>query len=465
MEEFFIPIDNAINSFFEHLKVNQRTILSSKFGDGKSYFLEKFKETEYVKERYTFLTLYPVNYQVTTNEDIFSLIKRDILFQLLINGMLEDQITIPENVALWFYLQNKGISLVADLFNSLSAVAVKDVNITTVLESMNTLKLFKSLKLDFDKFKQETNRDALIDNFLSSVEEKTIYEEDIVTFIIKETIKSYKEKTGKEVVLIVEDMDRIDPAHLFRILNIFSAHIDYGYKYFNKPDKSIAGNKFELDNIVLVCDYSNIRTIFIHFYGKDTDFDGYIGKFTSSLPFSYSLQDEREEYIYDLLYKTTDCPKDLLHFILDKENDSIRKMTLREIVHAIKLEQKLSYGITLNREGEDIVLCPVMLRVLSVMKRLGISDDRMKDIAENVFMEKTDYFIRYIAPYMLLLHKENINLSVCVYSKSSTNNFKQYITIEKNGEGRRGTMFLASVDEVQTDFPAIIECMLKYVIK
>lgn len=54
MEEFFIPIDNAINSFFEHLKVNQRTIFSSKFGDGKSYFLEKFKETEHVKEHFYF---------------------------------------------------------------------------------------------------------------------------------------------------------------------------------------------------------------------------------------------------------------------------------------------------------------------------------------------------------------------------------------------------------------------------
>lgn len=44
MEEFIIPIDDAIKGFFEHLKVNKRTILSSRFGDGKSFFLKSFKQ-------------------------------------------------------------------------------------------------------------------------------------------------------------------------------------------------------------------------------------------------------------------------------------------------------------------------------------------------------------------------------------------------------------------------------------
>ena len=89
-------------------------------------------------------------------------------------------------------------------------------------------------------------------------------------------------------MLVVEDLDRIDPAHLFRILNIFSAHIDYCYKYGHKAEVSIAGNKFGLDNIVLVCDFSNIRKLFRHFYGGSTDFKGYIGKFLSSAPYTYS---------------------------------------------------------------------------------------------------------------------------------------------------------------------------------
>ena len=42
MEDFIIPIDDAIDDFFNHMKANPRTVLSSKFGDGKSFFLEKF---------------------------------------------------------------------------------------------------------------------------------------------------------------------------------------------------------------------------------------------------------------------------------------------------------------------------------------------------------------------------------------------------------------------------------------
>lgn len=50
-------------------------------GEGKSFFLNHF-----IKERskdYDFITLYPTNYQVCDNKDIFEYIKRDILLALL----------------------------------------------------------------------------------------------------------------------------------------------------------------------------------------------------------------------------------------------------------------------------------------------------------------------------------------------------------------------------------------------
>ena len=39
-------------------------------------------------------------------------------------------------------------------------------------------------------------------------------------------------KKAKKPVLIIEDLDRLDPKHLFRILNVVSAHIDDS----NRPD-------------------------------------------------------------------------------------------------------------------------------------------------------------------------------------------------------------------------------------
>ena len=297
MKDFIIPIDGVIKEFFDHLKANPRTILSSKFGDGKSYFLNNFKETDYVQEHFTFLTIYPVNYQVVSNEDIFTLIKHDILFQLLLNDMVSNQIVVSTDVALWFYMQNKGESLLSDLMYYLSAIAIPNEHKPAILTGMKTLKLFKDLKSKFDKFKEKYNEDALLEDFLKNADASTIYEEDIVTSIIKKTIENYKLRTKKEVVLIVEDMDRIDPAHIFRILNIFSAHIDYCYKNFVKPNDTLIGNKFGLSNIMLVCDHTNIRKIFKHLYGEHTDFSGYIGKFLSSMPFYYSLREERIKYV------------------------------------------------------------------------------------------------------------------------------------------------------------------------
>ena len=79
-----IPIDDKLNLFAEYLANNDRAILSARFGDGKTFFLEELKKS--LSEEYHFLTLYPVLYQVADNKDIFEYIKRDILIQLLMSG-------------------------------------------------------------------------------------------------------------------------------------------------------------------------------------------------------------------------------------------------------------------------------------------------------------------------------------------------------------------------------------------
>lgn len=229
MEDFIIPINSAIKSFYSHLLANPRTILSSKFGDGKSYFLENFKNTDFVKDQFVFLTIYPVNYQVASNEDIFNLIKRDILFQLMLNNMISNAVVIPKDIALWFYLQNNKRSLVAELVHYMADIAVPSEQMAKIMLAIKGLRLFKDMKKKIEKFTKETNEDDLLIKFLDNVNRNTIYEEDIVTAIIKRVVNDFKHRTNKTVVLIIEDLDRMDPAHLFRILNIFSAHMDYVY--------------------------------------------------------------------------------------------------------------------------------------------------------------------------------------------------------------------------------------------
>ena len=91
-------LKNKLDDFKNHLENADRMILSAKFGEGKSFFLQKVREDVDRFSDYEFITIYPVNYVVAPNEDIFEYIKRDILIQLanlnLLSGLdLEKLIT------------------------------------------------------------------------------------------------------------------------------------------------------------------------------------------------------------------------------------------------------------------------------------------------------------------------------------------------------------------------------------
>lgn len=61
---------------------NNKIVLSAPFGSGKTTFLREFFDTEKNRtDRAIFV--YPINYSVVSNEDIFELIKYDILSQML----------------------------------------------------------------------------------------------------------------------------------------------------------------------------------------------------------------------------------------------------------------------------------------------------------------------------------------------------------------------------------------------
>ena len=441
MEDFIIPIDSAIMGFYNHLLANPRTILSSKFGDGKSYFLEKFKNTNYVKEHFVFLTIYPVNYQVASNEDIFNLIKRDILFQLMLNDMISNAVVVPKDIAIWFYLQSNRHSLVTELVHYMAEIAVPSEHLSKIMLTIKGLRLFKDLNKKIEKFTKEMNEDDLLSKFIDDANANTVYEEDIVTAIIKRAVNDFKKRTNKSVVLIIEDLDRIDPAHLFRILNIFSAHMDYAYKYFTKSDTTLVGNKFNLDNIVLVGDYSNIRKIFKHFYGEHTDFNGYIGKFLSSKPFAYSLREERLKYIYEKLALVTGSPVALVKIVISE--DKLENKTIRDIIHSFEIDKQIYKEVKVTAEGKTVVLCPVMLKLLAVMRRLRITDEDMVTIPTKVYSQNQDLFFEYIAPYMLLTKNDKMGLEVYIYNRDEDGiPCQQRCRIdEKSGKGERNGLF------------------------
>lgn len=92
-----IDISQNISDFKQVFGSESRLIFSAKFGDGKSYFLNEFRNSfSSTSDAYYFITLHPVNYVVEDNKDIIEYIKRDILFQLIKDDKIIDYKTSDE---------------------------------------------------------------------------------------------------------------------------------------------------------------------------------------------------------------------------------------------------------------------------------------------------------------------------------------------------------------------------------
>lgn len=470
MEDIKIPIDKQLEEFRNHILANPRTFLSSKFGDGKSYFLDEFKKRN--AEHFVFITLYPVNYQVANNEDIFNLIKRDVLFQLIVQGFFEDSsIQISDELALWGFIQNKYKSFLLELLPYMASVALPAEYVPVVTAALKRKEVFKSIKEQFDDYKRQlAEKDDILTKFLDVAESNPVYEEDLVTSLIKQAIQKFKEKSQqadkeKRVVLIVEDLDRLDPAHLFRILNIFSAHIDYCYKLMNKPNETLVGNKFGFDNVVFVADFSNIRKIFKHFYGEQTDFNGYIGKFLSSAPYNYSIREIRKNFIYDYLERKITCPRKLIEAMVTEE--MLESKTIRECIQAFDISSQVVNVPKYKAKEQEIELDITILKLLSIMRRLKIEDDEIIKVGANLFYVDEYDFYKYVAPIMLLLNDNSDDFMVSIYVKGegSRLDLKKVFVDPKTGLGGNPDAYILGEAHEVTDFRLLFSSMLEYIVK
>lgn len=275
---FYIPVEDKIDEFITHLDSHPRTILSAKYGDGKSYFINAVRKNANALKKYKFITIYPVNYQVASNDDIFELIKRNLLIQLIVDGVIKEDYEISDSVALSFFLFNKCDSVADCIFPFLDSLNSDNVLISTAIQAFGATKMLGKLSKKFEDFKNKGSKDDKLRKFFEKTDNIPSIENDPITAIIRDNINLWKkENPDIKLVLVFEDMDRIDPAHLFRIMNILSAHIDYAYN-INVPvdEGTTANNKFGVDNVLLVLDYCNLESIFHHFYGENTDFQGYV---------------------------------------------------------------------------------------------------------------------------------------------------------------------------------------------
>lgn len=270
---------NIDKQFSDHLllKGNERIVFSGRFGQGKTTFLREFfheDNQDNRKTKYDVIHLYPVNYSVATNEDIFRYIKHDILYEIIQQGYEIDDYITSYLETLPGYLKKNGHKILAGIISMIPKIG-KDV--AEGFDRLNGIVEDYLKKHDEQVCKQ--NESNIVADYLDKLEqsEGNIYENDAITKLI-ETLIQRKNKEKRETILIIDDLDRIDPDHIFRILNIFSAHFD----------RRQGGNKFGFDKIIIVCDIKNIREIFRAKFGISADFNGYIDKFYSYRIFDFN---------------------------------------------------------------------------------------------------------------------------------------------------------------------------------
>lgn len=384
--------------FEDHLLSHDRVVLSAKFGDGKTFFLNKFKEKCMIdaESPFVFITLYPVNYQVLGNKDIFELIKHDVLLQILQAGIIDVNYEVTDRMAFEFYVQSHFCTVGESFFAMQKSCGADDMVTKAFFAAFKSVNWLKSLKDKVGEFKKEIDQAAFLDNYLSTFDEDSVYENDIITKIIRDNIKTYQEKYGKRVVLVIEDMDRLDPAHLFRIMNVFSAHMDYGYRSMQQIDSSLVGNKFGVSNVVFVMHEKNTEALFHHFYGECADYDGYMSKFYNKDIFRFSLAEEKENYALALISEETGLGEERINEYFDK--GFLAAKTMRQIIFAMDKIEEQFYSI---RVMEDIRPNPQILKLIVIAKRLGVSNDKIISVVVNHFKDLDRFYVDRLLPLIV----------------------------------------------------------------
>ncbi|OJW17436.1 P-loop NTPase fold protein [Mucilaginibacter sp. 44-25] len=267
---YTVPISTESERFEEHLKQdgNKRLLFSAPFGAGKTFFLEEIFKAH---KDYLTVTLQPTDYSVSSNTDVFELIKYDVLTQIF--ERFSDYLDLNETDFNDLLLAQSFVLNKLDFYN-LAKSALKAF--MPEAESLDSVKEgISKLIADYQNNKKDltsTDEDAVV-NYLVDIrmQRGSPREFDFFTAKIKEYLNKIRESSEKEVVLIIDDLDRLDAEHIFRIFNIFTAHNDSRFET----------NKFSFDKVILICDINTVENLFHHKYGEKAEFHGYIDKFYS----------------------------------------------------------------------------------------------------------------------------------------------------------------------------------------
>ena len=294
-----IDISEILQDFYHHVLTNKNIILSGAFGSGKSYMLDKFKRN--YANIFNAVTIYPINYAISRNADILEYIKHDIVFQLVLQGYITEQ-TDFSAVSTAIFTKENVAQLTSRLLDRIPGGGLIAEAINAGLEAKER---YDSEKNTVSKFLEGFNRVG------------SIYERDAYTEMIRLGLDTCR-REGKQLLLIIEDLDRIDPQNIFRLLNVFGSHIDS--PYINGEDAT--SNKFGFDKIIFVLDYKQTENVYCQYFGLDTSdsWHGYISKFLTSSPFNFiGVEDAAKRIVMQQISQDCRLRINLIEAILSEE--------------------------------------------------------------------------------------------------------------------------------------------------
>lgn len=434
----FESFDNHFN-----LPHNTRIVFSGKYGSGKTTFLKSYFDSK--KDEFNSFLLSPVKYSVGSNEDIIEYIKFDIIAYIL-NHFYEhdDSINEKEEILLWAYLNNDYKDLIGQLIKSISFTDLSDYDEPTKVIIKSYLLLLEKYKKFKNSYNQNSNTDSkiLTEYLINSISRKgSIFEDDIITRTIRVYLEKIKFDTKKENVLIIDDLDRIDPEHIFRILNILSMHNDYLNNTYS--------NKFGFDRIIIVCDIDSIERYYCHKYGTNSNFSGYIEKFCSNHFYRLSNLDAIRQYCYnlssfeDLSHESIKVLSLVLIELINKNIITIRnlikfdrKLNLEKVMDSFNYIFEFSWEkyckngtfSNTNRINYDIEIFS-SIKVLYILNNILGDNHKLikifKELSEheatdNFSTEDSDSIIKTLG-YLLLYIKNKENLENMFFSRSAHN--------------------------------------------
>jgi len=332
--------DNEGFKNFLNTPDNKRIFFSGFFGIGKTVFLKKFFSQN--SDEYETFHLFPVKYQINNNENIIDLFKYDIVIELCKKDNNIFETKTFNNISDWVLMFSSFLKEKFTLNNTLQSFISKGGDLLSlspdpISQTFNHLgkPLIELLKFDeaLQKFKKDYKsfEQGMTSKFIN--ENKKIFEKsnDVIGCLLAEKIK--KLKGDKKSVLILDDFDRIDPEHIFRILNILSSS--------GVEDQD--PNLLDFDCVIVVGDKANIESIFKHRYGENTDFNGYFNKFFTTSTFIFDNRKVVSENI-SIILNNIKCSENIkfslansdgitygiLYEILMRAND-LEKINLRQL--------------------------------------------------------------------------------------------------------------------------------------